>query len=213
LPFEQYGGRNAPVSAYAILVREKGRIELRSVPIMRRDEFEKSPDTFFEKNVEILSNKPIPKYQRFNLGDGRKRMLASYQEAQKAGSFALDFEKYRLINDILEAKDESFVEDHWDEISRIIDDFSRYVDSGKLLQGKPASKLRDLLDEFNENRELEALRNLLNVFVNVVSFGTTYNKVTGQMQYKVDNMDLENAILVYYSITGLLETRVSLKGI
>ncbi|MCL2357393.1 MAG: type II CRISPR RNA-guided endonuclease Cas9 [Defluviitaleaceae bacterium] len=85
-----YGGRTAPSSAFAVVVRTaKGDIETLSVPVASAESYKNSPDKLAfltnlypkKKLTEIVVGK-VEKYTAYRLSSGGIRLLASYQEAQ-----------------------------------------------------------------------------------------------------------------------------------
>ncbi|MCL1878797.1 MAG: type II CRISPR RNA-guided endonuclease Cas9 [Defluviitaleaceae bacterium] len=85
-----YGGRTAPRSAFAVIVKNaKGGIETLSVPVASTEQYKNASNKLAflaklypkKKLAEILVEK-VEKYTQYRLPNGGTRLLASYQEAQ-----------------------------------------------------------------------------------------------------------------------------------
>ena len=160
----KYGGFGSPVVAYAVaFIYEKGKARkkakaIEGITIMKQSLFEQDP-------IGFLSNKgysnvtkfiKLSKYTLYELENGRRRMVASHKEAQKANSFILPEKLVTLLyhaqhyDEIAHKESFDYVNDHLSEFREILDqviDFSnRYT-----IAAKNTEKIAELFEQNQES--------------------------------------------------------------
>ena len=219
----KYGGFGSPVVAYAVaFIYEKGKARkkakaIEGITIMEQSLFEQDP-------IGFLSNKgysnvtkfiKLPKYTLYELENGRRRMVASHKEAQKANSFILPEKLVTLLyhaqhyDEIAHKESFDYVNDHLSEFREILDqviDFSnRYT-----IAAKNTEKIAEL---FEQNQESTA-QNLAQSFINLMQLNAMgapadfkfFDVIIPRKRY-TSLTEIWESTIVYQSITGLRETR------
>ena len=212
LPEKIYGGTSAPISAFAVLKRDKkGKIKPESITAMKNQAYKKQPG-------EIV----VTKHTKYQLPNGTYRLMASYQEAQNGQqikTFVMPTEKSNE-NEFEEAfdklaefivKNKLFIDKNINNIKAIKnqflglsvadvkndkDDKDDKDDKGKLVYGK-LSVIKNMVDVANgSNQGLKALKQCgLSALNQRLTSGNTIT---------------DGTTLIYQSPTGLYETRKTL---
>ena len=219
----KYGGFGSPVVAYAVaFIYEKGKARkkakaIEGITIMKQSLFEQDP-------IGFLSNKgysnvtkfiKLSKYTLYELENGRRRMVASHKEAQKANSFILPEKLVTLLyhaqhyDEIAHKESFDYVNDHLSEFSEILDqviDFSnRYT-----IAAKNTEKIAEL---FEQNQEL-TVQSLSQSFINLMQLNAMgapadfkfFDVIIPRKRYP-SLTEIWESTIIYQSITGLRETR------
>lgn len=219
----KYGGFGSPVVAYAVaFIYEKGKARkkakaIEGITIMKQPLFEQDP-------IGFLSNKgysnvtkfiKLSKYTLYELENGRRRMVASHKEAQKANSFILPEKLVTLLyhaqhyDEIAHKESFDYVNDHLSEFREILDqviDFSnRYT-----IAAKNTEKIAEL---FEQNQE-STVQSLSQSFINLMQLNAMgapadfkfFDVIIPRKRYP-SLTEIWESTIIYQSITGLRETR------
>lgn len=219
----KYGGFGSPVVAYAVaFIYEKGKARkkakaIEGITIMKQSLFEQDP-------IGFLSNKgysnvtkfiKLSKYTLYELENGRRRMVASHKEAQKANSFILPEKLVTLLyhaqhyDEIDHKESFDYVNDHLSEFREILDqviDFSnRYT-----IAAKNTEKIAEL---FEQNQE-STVQSLSQSFINLMQLNAMgapadfkfFDVIIPRKRYP-SLTEIWESTIIYQSITGLRETR------
>ncbi|MDR1782415.1 MAG: type II CRISPR RNA-guided endonuclease Cas9 [Bacilli bacterium] len=201
LPFKNYGGQKAQVSAFSILDNEN---KLKNITI-------KDSSNYINQG-NILK---IKKFQKFINSDMSSWLVASFQEKTKGKQLVLSFKEYKLINEYKNKKD---IDIYSEECQMMVNKLVNYIDSNNIIpivNETPKKKLFDFIDNY-KNKELnyDEFKKLIDSLMNLVKFGTTNSSITGQIQYTdKKGLELNDATLIFHSITGLYETRIKVSDI
>ncbi|MCL2866037.1 MAG: type II CRISPR RNA-guided endonuclease Cas9 [Lachnospiraceae bacterium] len=231
----KYGGFDSPTVAYAVAISyEKGKAKKRTntivgITIMEQVAYEKDREAYlvskgFTNSIIIAK---LPKYTLYEFDDGRRRMIASAKEAQKANQMVLDGRFVELLyhaeryNSELQSDSRRYVNEHKSDFTEILQEIAGFVEKYNLA---PKKEVIDTLREFDINQfsKTEDLIKLVQACLILTRAGTT--NVTGKIdnreickiirmtksQYqftKKEDMDILSAVLISQSITGLYETR------
>ena len=152
--------------------------------------------TIFENTID---NKPVI------------RLVASWQEAQKAEGLSLTVAEIRALNN----GDERVLSEIYDKITRYLENNAVY-NASHLDNWK--TKVRDEFNELDANDKISFIKDAFSI----ASLGTTNAKgkvkgrigsSSGQQQHKNKNVDFiqNDTVLISHSITGLYESRRILK--
>lgn len=219
----KYGGFGSPVVAYAVaFIYEKGKARkkakgIEGITIMEQSLFEQDPIGFFTKKgySNVTKFIKLPKYTLYELENGRRRMVASHKEAQKANSFILPKNLVTLLyhaqhyDEIAHKESFDYVNDHLSEFREILDqviDFSnKYT-----IAAKNTEKIAEL---FEQNQESTA-QNLAQSFVNLMQLNAMgapadfkfFDVIIPRKRY-TSLTEIWESTIIYQSITGLRETR------
>ncbi|MEF9624028.1 type II CRISPR RNA-guided endonuclease Cas9 [Streptococcus dysgalactiae] len=232
---KKYGGFDSPTVAYSVLVIakvEKGKSkklksvkELVGITIMERSSFEKDPVGFLEtkgyKEVRKDLIIKLPKYSLFELENGRKRMLASAIELQKANELVLPQHLVRLlysaqnISGITRSDNLEYIVEHRKEFKEI---FEKIIDFSEnfILKNKVNSNLKTSFAEQFEVSDAVSLSNSFISLLKYTSFGAPGGFKFLDLDVKQGNLryqtvtEVLDATLIHQSITGLYETRIDL---
>lgn len=232
---KKYGGFDSPTVAYSVLVIakvEKGESkklksvkELVGITIMERSSFEKDPVGFLEtkgyKEVRKDLIIKLPKYSLFELENGRKRMLASAIELQKANELVLPQHLVRLlysaqnISGITRSDNLEYIVEHRKEFKEI---FEKIIDFSEnfILKNKVNSNLKTSFAEQFEVSDAVSLSNSFISLLKYTSFGAPGGFKFLDLDVKQGNLryqtvtEVLDATLIHQSITGLYETRIDL---
>lgn len=219
----KYGGFGSPVVAYAVaFIYEKGKARkkakaIEGITIMKQSLFEQDP-------IGFLSNKgysnvtkfiKLSKCTLYELENGRRRMVASHKEAQKANSFILPEKLVTLLyhaqhyDEIAHKESFDYVNDHLSEFREILDqviDFSnRYT-----IAAKNTEKIAEL---FEQNQE-STVQSLSQSFINLMQLNAMgapadfkfFDVIIPRKRYP-SLTEIWESTIIYQSITGLRETR------
>ncbi len=219
----KYGGFGSPVVAYAVaFIYEKKKARkkakaIEGITIMKQSLFEQDP-------IGFLSNKgysnvtkfiKLSKYTLYELENGRRRMVASHKEAQKANSFILPEKLVTLLyhaqhyDEIAHKESFDYVNDHLSEFREILDqviDFSnRYT-----IAAKNTEKIAEL---FEQNQE-STVQSLSQSFINLMQLNAMgapadfkfFDVIIPRKRYP-SLTEIWESTIIYQSITGLRETR------
>lgn len=219
----KYGGFGSPVVAYAVaFIYKKGKARkkakaIEGITIMKQSLFEQDP-------IGFLSNKgysnvtkfiKLSKYTLYELENGRRRMVASHKEAQKANSFILPEKLVTLLyhaqhyDEIAHKESFDYVNDHLSEFREILDqviDFSnRYT-----IAAKNTEKIAEL---FEQNQE-STVQSLSQSFINLMQLNAMgapadfkfFDVIIPRKRYP-SLTEIWESTIIYQSITGLRETR------
>ena len=174
---------------------------------------------FEEINPSLLFE--FPKYTLFQMEDGRKRMLASSTELQKANMIYFEEKFVKLLYHAKNISDENskihedYLSEHRNEflsLFKIIIEFSKKY----IVKDKVEQKLVNVVEkEF----EAASIHQLSESFVNLLEYvnrgpssqfnflGVVINRENLRYQTVTECL---NAIVCFESITGLYETRINL---
>ncbi|WP_268227890.1 Cas9 endonuclease PAM-interacting domain-containing protein [Streptococcus dysgalactiae] len=199
--------------------------ELVGITIMERSSFEKDPVGFLEtkgyKEVRKDLIIKLPKYSLFELENGRKRMLASAIELQKANELVLPQHLVRLlysaqnISGITRSDNLEYIVEHRKEFKEI---FEKIIDFSEnfILKNKVNSNLKTSFAEQFEVSDAVSLSNSFISLLKYTSFGAPGGFKFLDLDVKQGNLryqtvtEVLDATLIHQSITGLYETRIDL---
>lgn len=220
----KYGGLGSPNVAYTVaFTYEKGKARKRTnalegITIMEREAFEQSPVLFLKnkgyEQAEIEMK--LPKYALFELENGRKRMVASNKEAQKANSFLLPEHLVTLLyhakqyDEISHKESFDYVNEHHKEFSEV---FARVLEfAGKYTL---AEKNIEKLEKIYKENQTDDLAKLASSFVNLMQFNAMgapadfkFFDVTIPRKRYTSLTEIWQSTIIHQSITGLYETRI-----
>ncbi|WP_267248024.1 type II CRISPR RNA-guided endonuclease Cas9 [Streptococcus sp. Marseille-Q5986] len=228
----KYGGFDSPIIAYSILLIadiEKGKAKklktvktLVGITIMERAAFEENPITFLENkgyhNVRKENILCLPKYSLFDLGNGRRRLLASAKDLQKGNEIVLPVYLTTLL---YHSKNAHKLDEpgHWEYIQRhrsefkdllnLVSEFSQKY----ILAEANLEKIKNLYAD-NEQADIEILANSFTNLLTFTALGAPaafkfFDKDVDRKRYTTVS-EILNATLIHQSITGLYETRIYL---
>jgi len=207
-----YGGRTAPRSAFAVVVKNaKGQTETISVPVASAGQYISAPDKLAflaklepkKKLTEIVVDK-VEKYTQYRLPNGGTRLLASYQEAQNG----MQMKMYRPPTEE-STKDE--LTEAYDLLADFICKNNLFVDSKKKLL---INEMRETFICSAPDIMLKAVGELARVMkgsnqnlntLKELGLGATKQRLTTS-----DQRISSGTTLIYRSATGLSETRVEI---
>ncbi|MCL1884729.1 MAG: type II CRISPR RNA-guided endonuclease Cas9 [Defluviitaleaceae bacterium] len=208
-----YGGRTAPRSAFAVVVKNaKGEIETLSIPVASATEYENAPNKLEflkklypkKKLLEITVDK-VEKYTQYRLPKGGTRFLASYQEAQNG----MQMKMYKQPTE--KSTEDEFIA-AYDLLADFICSNNLFADAKKeLLMGK----MRENFICSEPGVMLKAVGELMRVtkgsnqglsVLKELGLGTTNQQLTSS-----DQKITAGTTLIYRSATGLHETRVEIE--
>lgn len=217
-----YGGFDSPQVAYSVIITyEKGKKKVRAkaivgITIMEQSLFKKDPISLLEEkgyaNPEVLVR--LPKYTLYELENGRRRLLASANEAQKGNQLVLPASLVTLLYhakqvDEDSGKSEEYVREHRAEFAEILNHVQAFSET-KILANK---NLQTILKLYEENKEAD-IKEIAESFVNLMKFSAYgapmdfkfFGKTIPRSRYTSVG-ELLNATIINQSITGLYETR------
>jgi len=199
---KKYGGQTAPISAFAVLRKDKkGTIIAESVSAMEASNYKKL-------DSEIV----VSKYTKYKLSNGAVRLMASFQEAQNANqikSFKIPNEKssieefeqaYNILSDFIISnklfteKNEEALKTNIKEKFMNLSPEDEKDDKGKIKAKGKLSIIKELIGVTKgSNQGLNALKD---------------NGLSSTAQrLKTGNIITNDTTLIYQSPTGLYETR------
>lgn len=234
LDVTKYGGYSGETIAYSVFVVGKrkaknGKIkavkELVGITVRNQKQYENNKLKYLlnmgfeEINPSLLFE--FPKYTLFQMEDGRKRMLASSTELQKANMIYFEEKFVKLLYHAKNISDENskihenYLSEHRNEflsLFKIIIEFSKKY----IVKDKVEQKLVNVVEkEF----EAASIHQLSESFVNLLEYvnrgpasqfnflGVVINRENLRYQTVTECL---NAIVCFESITGLYETRINL---
>ena len=234
LEVTKYGGYSSETIAYSVFVVGKRKAkngkmkavkELVGITVRNQEHYEKNKlkyllsKGFEEIDISLLFE--FPKYTLFQMADGRKRMLASSTELQKANMIYLEEKLVRLLYHAKNITDENskaheeYLSEHRNEFLRlfeIIIEFSKkYIVKDKVEQR--------LVKAVEKDFESASIHQLSESFVNLLEYvnrGSASQFDFLGVIIKRENLRYQtvteclNAIVFFESITGLYETRIDL---
>jgi CRISPR-associated endonuclease Csn1 len=212
LPANQYGGTKKPKSAFTVVVKDaKGVIKAVSISAVIADDYRKAEDKLVfvqklypkDKIVEILVSQ-VAKYSKYLLPSGAPRLLASYQEAQNGSELPM-LEVAKLDSSDAE------LGHTYDVVTKFIADNELFMPAKvKLLE----TTVKDNFIEMDSEAKMRVLGEMLRVtkgsnqgLKNLKEAGLA----TTIQQLKSGNVITNGTTLINQSITGLYETRITLK--
>ncbi|MEA4923012.1 MAG: type II CRISPR RNA-guided endonuclease Cas9 [Eubacteriaceae bacterium] len=218
----KYGGTKAPVSAFAVVIKNnKGEVTTLSIPAMEADDYLKSGDklTFIRKlypkqKIEEILVEEVDKYAKFeNVIDGKKvvRLMASAGEAQKAASLTLTVDEARAL---LDAKEDMLID--------IYNKISGYLDENAVYNNTHLDNWQSKVREEFESLPTDKKRQFIIDAFSITKTGTTnakgmvkgkIGKASGQQQHKNRTYDVirTDTTLIYQSVTGIYEARKTIE--
>lgn len=221
----KYGGFDSPVVAYSVIIsHEKGKKKKVSnaivgITIMDRMLFEGDEVVFLENkgyvNPKVIVK--LPKYTLYVSENGRKRMLASAKEVQKANQLVLPEHLIVLLyhakhSESLASNSFEYISEHRDEFSEIML-YVRNFSEKYTLADKNLEKITQLYEE-NKDGDIHAIAES---FVNLMQFSAIgapadfkfFGETIPRKRY-TSTTELLKATIIYQSSTGLYETRMRL---
>ena len=234
LEVTKYGGYSSETIAYSVFVVGKRKAkngkmkavkELVGITVRNQERYEKNKLKYllsmgFEE-IEISLLFEFPKYTLFQMEDGRKRMLASSTELQKANMIYLEEKLVKLLYHAKNITDENsktheeYLSEHRNEflgLFEIIIEFSKkYIVKDKVEQR--------LVNAVEKDFESASIHQLSESFVNLLEYvnrGSASQFDFLGVIIKRENLRYQtvteclNAIVCFESITGLYETRIDL---
>ncbi|WP_088838826.1 type II CRISPR RNA-guided endonuclease Cas9 [Listeria sp. ILCC792] len=221
----KYGGFDSQNMAYSILFsHEKGKNRkvinaLIGITIMERTDFEKNSTQFLKNKgyINPILQLKFPKYTLYEFYDGRQRMLASANEAQKGNQMILPNYLIELLYHSKNYVNNSFdANESYAYIKRHLEDFSDLLTAVKAFaeQYTLAPERLEQIEKLYEKNKDEDIKKIATSFVNLMQF----NKMGAPAKFEFFGEPIErkrytnvkeilNATIVYQSITGLYESR------
>ncbi|MDH6365209.1 CRISPR-associated endonuclease Csn1 [Enterococcus sp. PF1-24] len=212
-----YGGTKAPISAFtAVIKNSKGNIKPISIPAMVADKYLAAENKLNfvqelypkDKVVEVVVEK-VPKYTKFE-NNNVLRLLASTVEAQKADALSFTQKEMSLLK-----QEDSILIPLYDKVSN-------YLVRNKVYSDVNLNKWQTgIREEFITLIWKEQAEFIMDAFSITKSGTTTANGMikgkiggpNGRQRHTSKAIDTitNNTTLIYQSITGLYETRRTLK--
>lgn len=223
-----YGGFKSPIIAKSIVItylkgkKKKEETGMVGIPLMSLSEYELDAKKYFEDmgydDPKILVE--LPKYSVFEMENGKRRLIASATELQKGNQLVLSDKLIELLYHSTKAisgnKDSLiFIEKN----KTLFDDFMLSVNKFSEKNIMATKNLENINKAYELNKD-KGIIELAEASVNLLKF----TKIGAAMEFNYfdvkipryrytatkDIKELFNSILIYQSITGLYETRVSL---
>ncbi|EAF6528071.1 type II CRISPR RNA-guided endonuclease Cas9 [Listeria monocytogenes] len=219
----KYGGLDSPNMAYAVIIEHaKGKkkivIEkkLIQINIMERKMFEKDEEAFLEekgyRHPKVLTK--LPKYTLYECEKGRRRMLASANEAQKGNQLVLSNHLVSLLYhakncEASDGKSLKYIEAHRETFSELLAQVSEFATKYTLADAN-LSKINSL---FEQNKEGD-IKAIAQSFVDLMAFNAMgapasfkFFEATIDRKRYTNLKELLSSTIIYQSITGLYESR------
>ena len=227
---KKYGGLMYPKVAYSLAVKYingKGKetSEFIGVKITEQEKFEKNPNSFFKSHgiTNILGYLKVVKYDLIEFSDGRRRLLASDKELQKANQLMLSEEWTKMVYHLKQCSEtgnvdsKRHVESNLDKLDDIFEYLLEFVDK-KIKLPKASEELKKAYNKRNKICDIstlsESMRGIL-LFCHRGAFPVKFKffgENVGQKRY-IGLSSCWQGVLIYQSITGLYETRVKLEDL
>ena len=227
---KKYGGLMYPKVAYSLAVKYingKGKetSEFIGVKITEQEKFEKNPNSFFKSHgiTNILGYLKVVKYDLIEFSDGRRRLLASDKELQKANQLMLSEEWTKMVYHLKQCSEtgnvdsKRHVESNLDKLDDIFEYLLEFVDK-KIKLPKASEELKKAYNKRNKICDIstlsESMRGIL-LFCHRGAFPVKFKffgENVGQKRY-IGLSSCWQGVLIYQSITVLYETRVKLEDL
>ena len=227
---KKYGGLMYPKVAYSLAVKYingKGKetSEFIGVKITEQEKFEKNPNSFFKSHgiTNILGYLKVVKYDLIEFSDGRRRLLASDKELQKANQLMLSEEWTKMVYHLKQCSEtgnvdsKRHVESNLDKLDDIFEYLLEFVDK-KIKLPKASEELKKAYNKRNKICDIstlsESMMGIL-LFCHRGAFPVKFKffgENVGQKRY-IGLSSCWQGVLIYQSITGLYETRVKLEDL
>ncbi|MGX7173251.1 type II CRISPR RNA-guided endonuclease Cas9 [Enterococcus ratti] len=219
----KYGGFGSPVAAYAVaFIYEKGKNRkktkaIEGIMMMDQASFEKDPISFLREKgyPNVIRWIKLPKYTLFELESGRRRMLASHQELQKANSFILPERLVTLLyhakhyDEVSHKESYNYVNEHRHEFNELLNQVIHFSDKYTLAT-KNTDKIKELYDKNQAGDVQKMAQSFVNLMqLNAIGAPADFKFFDASIPRKRYNSVTEiwEATIIYQSITGLYETR------
>ncbi|MGO3728827.1 MAG: type II CRISPR RNA-guided endonuclease Cas9, partial [Enterococcus viikkiensis] len=222
---KKYGGFDSPNIAYSVVItyergKKRKRVqEIVGITIMERKQFETDEGTFLEKkgftnpSIEVK----LPKYSLYELENGRRRLLASANEAQKGNQMVLPNHLIELLYHAkhckdLDGKSLAYLTSHHAEFQELFEYVKNFAEVNTLAD-KNLAKLSEL---FEQNKDIE-ITLVAESFVNLMQFNAMgapadfkfFDSTIPRKRY-TSIKELLTATIINQSITGMYETHLKL---
>lgn len=220
----KYGGFNSPVIAYSVAItHEKGKKAkvtkaLVGISIMEQKRFERDSISFLEEKGYINPNvlMKLPKYTLYEFENGRRRMIASASEAQKANQMVLSNHLVELLyhaeryDEINFPKSFKYVNENVEKFAEVLKEVEMFAKKNTL-----ADKNLEIICKIYEENTKNDTAELASSFIELLTFNepgapSDFNFLGKKIPRKryTSLSELWDATIVHQSITGLHETRV-----
>ncbi|SDB90551.1 CRISPR-associated endonuclease, Csn1 family [Pelagirhabdus alkalitolerans] len=223
---KKYGGFDSPNIAYSIIfTHEKGKKkkevkEMIGITIMDQSIFEADETKYLEEKgyVNSILKFKLPKYSLFELENGRQRLLASANEAQKGNQLVIPTHLMKLLHYCNRYIDSGFKNvdyeiylndnrHHFSELLNHVLNFS----AAYTLASANEEKIKKLYIEKSDQAEVgELATSFINLMdLNRMGAPSTFKFFGTNIERKryTSIKELLDATIVFQSITGLHETR------
>lgn len=219
----KYGGLDSPNMAYAVVIEyAKGKNKLVfekkiiRVTIMERKAFEKDEKAFLEeqgyRQPKVLAK--LPKYTLYECEEGRRRMLASANEAQKGNQQVLPNHLITLLHhaancEASDGKSLDYIESNREMFAELLAHVSEFAKRYTLADAN-LNKINQL---FEQNKEGD-IKAIAQSFVDLMAFNAMgapasfkFFETTIERKRYNNLKELLSSTIIYQSITGLYESR------
>jgi CRISPR-associated endonuclease Csn1 len=223
---QQYGGVGSPTIAYSIVIQyEKGKSKKISkaivgIPVMEEATFEKDAKEFLTSkkymNAKVICK--LPKYTLYESNTGYRRMVASAKEVQKGNQLVLPphlikllFHAKHVANSDMKSYD--YVKKHKEEFLELLEEIKKFSDKYLAVDNNLA-RISDAVKENWDSDVYEFAESFVNLLQLTAMGAPTdfkfFGKKIPRKRYTATTEILESTI-IYQSITGLYETRITLE--
>ncbi|MGF3183197.1 type II CRISPR RNA-guided endonuclease Cas9 [Facklamia sp. P12934] len=221
LDINKYGGYLNPKTAFTLAIKDKKKWQFIGVTMQEKAKFKQSPKEFlsdkgFREDAEYLV---LKKYTLYETKEGARRLISSHQEAQKGNQFVLSA---HLVPMVYHAQhyDESkypesveYVNNHLEKFDLIFQEVIRFADQ-YIQKPKVTKRLETIYQK--KSQDINGLAKSIVSLFTFVSYGAPAafnfldeNITQSSVRYTLGS--LKESILIFYSITGLYETRIKLE--
>lgn len=221
----KYGGFDSQEVAYTIVFsHEKGKARkvqnsILGITIMNQTEFEKDERLFLISKgyINPVLQLKLPKYTLYEFENGRRRMLASANEAQKGNQMILPPHLVELLHhakictksSVDTNKSYAFVEEHKSSFDEILSSVKAFAEKYIL-----APKRLEQIERLYEKNKEGDIKDIATSFVNLMQLNKIgapakfefFDEAVERQRY-TSTAELLTASIIYQSITGLYETR------
>ncbi|EAH1309762.1 type II CRISPR RNA-guided endonuclease Cas9, partial [Listeria monocytogenes] len=186
------------------------------ITIMERKMFEKDEEAFLEekgyRHPKVLTK--LPKYTLYECEKGRRRMLASANEAQKGNQLVLSNHLVSLLYhakncEASDGKSLKYIEAHRETFSELLAQVSEFATRYTLADAN-LSKINNLFEQ-NKEGDIQAIAQS---FVDLMAFNAMgapasfkFFEATIDRKRYTNLKELLSSTIIYQSITGLYESR------
>jgi len=223
---QNYGGYSGITSAYQVVVQskcgKKDKLNLQSIAILERKEFELDERGFLEKkgyvNPVVLIK--IPKYTLYEFEDGSRRMISGATENHKANQMILPKNLVELLyhaeryDEISNPNSSQFIRDNIEKFEELLAEVLSFAEKHL---NYPKNKIKVLQESYNENKhkDIEFLTKSFVELLKLTSAGAPvdfqfFGKKVNKHRYR-NTKEIIGSVVIYQSITGLYETKVKLE--